>query len=65
MSNKLDNKDLEKVIGASTNDHIVRPGETLAYIAQLHNCKMSDLIKLNNISNPDLIHVGQVIKYPC
>jgi LysM repeat protein len=47
--------------------HIVRPGESLSAIAQKYygdTDKYVDIAKANNISNPDLIRVGQKIQIP-
>ena len=40
---------------------IVRYGETLSYIANRYNTTVENLASLNNISNPNLIYVGQKI----
>ncbi|MBQ9014206.1 MAG: LysM peptidoglycan-binding domain-containing protein, partial [Bacilli bacterium] len=40
---------------------IVRYGETLSYIANRYNTTVENLTSLNNISNPNLIYVGQKI----
>lgn len=42
----------------------VRPGDTLASIAHRHGVSLSHLIAVNNIVNPDLIFVGQVLTLP-
>ena len=44
--------------------HIVRSGETLSGIAQLYRTTVAELQRLNNISNPNLIRVGQVLNLP-
>jgi nucleoid-associated protein YgaU len=47
--------------------HIVRPGESLSAIAQKYYGDMEkyvEIAKANNISNPDLIRVGQKIQIP-
>ena len=45
----------------SNNYIIVRYGETLSYIANRYNTTVDNLARLNNISNPNLIYVGQKI----
>ncbi len=45
-----------------TQDHTVRPGETLRSIAQFYGLTVQDLVTLNQIANPDTIYVGQVLK---
>jgi LysM repeat protein len=44
--------------------HIVRPGETLAQIAQLYGVPMPDIMNLNSITNPDHVEVGQQLVIP-
>ena len=44
--------------------HIVRSGETLSGIAQSNRTTVSDLARLNNISNVNLIRVGQALRLP-
>lgn len=41
--------------------HIVKIGETLTSIAKEHNTTVKKLIKLNELDNPNLIKVGQII----
>jgi LysM repeat protein len=43
---------------------IVRPGDTLSRIASTWNVTVSELAVANGISNPDLIHLNQVIHRP-
>lgn len=45
----------------SNNYIIVRYGETLSYIANRYNTSVENLVRLNNIQNPNLIYVGQKI----
>jgi LysM repeat protein len=44
--------------------HTVAPGETLAEIAAIHGVTVSDLIDANDLSNPDLLGIGQLIAIP-
>ena len=39
-------------------------GDTLTSIARRYKTTVSELVKLNNIKNPDLIYVGQKLKIP-
>lgn len=39
--------------------YIVRPGDTLYRISRKYGITVADIVKANNINNPDLIHVGQ------
>jgi murein DD-endopeptidase MepM/ murein hydrolase activator NlpD len=41
--------------------HTIRPGETLRSIANFYNVAIEDLIRLNEIANPNAIYVGQVL----
>lgn len=40
----------------------VQKGDTLTQIARKHGQSVSSLMSMNNISNPNRIHVGQVLK---
>jgi LysM repeat protein len=44
--------------------HTVMPGETLSQIARRYGLTVDDLIRANNITNPSLITVGQVLMVP-
>ena len=48
----------------STNTHTVRAGDTLSAIARQHRTTVSELQRLNNIANVNLIRVGQVLRLP-
>lgn len=41
--------------------YIVRQGDTLHAIARRHNTTIDGIMRLNNLSNPNLISVGQVL----
>lgn len=43
-------------------EYIVKSGDTLSKIAYNNGVTLTDLIGINDIKNPNLIHVGQVIK---
>lgn len=45
-------------------DYTVQPGDTLGRIAKEHGVSVNDLVKANNISNPNLIYPGQVLTIP-
>ena len=45
-------------------DYTVERGDTLVGIAGEHDVSVSDLMKANNIKNPDLIRIGQVLVIP-
>ncbi|UVI28103.1 LysM peptidoglycan-binding domain-containing protein [Paenibacillus spongiae] len=45
--------------------HIVKKGESLYLIAQKYDVSLEELLKLNpNITNPDVINVGEKVKIP-
>lgn len=41
--------------------YVVKSGDTLSHIALWYNTTVEELVKLNNIQNPNLIYVGQRI----
>ncbi|MCI9016725.1 MAG: LysM peptidoglycan-binding domain-containing protein [Clostridia bacterium] len=45
----------------NTEYYIVKKGDTLGSIANRYNTTVNELVKLNNIENPNLIYVGQKI----
>jgi LysM repeat protein len=49
---------------ASAGAHRVRSGETLSSIAQRYKTSITRLVRMNNISNPDLIVVGHRLRVP-
>jgi lysozyme len=54
-----------KGTASSTNKptyYTVKPGDTLSAIAKRYNTTVQNLVKLNNIKNPDLILVGQKLR---
>ena len=44
--------------------YTVQSGDTLVVIAKKFNTTVDAISKLNNITNPNLIHVGQVLVLP-
>jgi len=44
--------------------HVVQPGETLFMIGLRYGVSWSTLARLNNLANPNLIYVGQVLLIP-
>lgn len=44
--------------------HIVKAGESLAIIAANYRISLNQLIAVNNISNPNIIYIGQQINIP-
>ena len=55
----------QNILSSSTSgNYTIKRGDTLSKIATLNNITVSDLVKANNIKNPDLILVGQSIIIP-
>ena len=46
----------------STRSVIVKRGDTLSGIAEQYGTTVAQLVQLNNIKNPNLIYIGEVIK---
>lgn len=46
---------------APAKNHIVRPGESLWTIAQIHNTTVDRLIELNDLNNPNILYPGQIL----
>ena len=57
-------EDTTKDVRKEVKEIIVRRGDTLSRIAREYNTSYEYLAKINNISNPNLIYVGQEIKVP-
>lgn len=51
-------------VSAQSNTHIVQPGESLTSIAAAYGTNVSTLLRLNNLSDPNVIRVGQAIVVP-
>ncbi|WP_122638594.1 LysM peptidoglycan-binding domain-containing protein [Romboutsia sp. Marseille-P6047] len=45
-----------------TGSYIVKYGDTLTSIAEKFNTTVSNLVELNNIQNPNLIYVGEILR---
>lgn len=48
----------------TTKRYVVVAGDTLSKIAKEYGCTVAELVKLNNIKNPDLIYINQLIVLP-
>ena len=42
--------------------YLVKPGDTLSQIAQIYGTTVSELVRINDIQNPNLIYVGEKIR---
>lgn len=49
---------------SAVKEYIVKSGDTLIKIAQRFGTTTKRLMRINGISNPDLIRIGQVLKLP-
>ncbi len=49
---------------ATGNEHVVRSGDTLASIAAQYGVTVNGIIRENNLTNPDVISVGQKLFIP-
>ena len=54
----------EETTKTSDIEYVVKKGDTLSKIASKYGTTYQELAKYNNIANPNIIHVGQVIKIP-
>jgi lipoprotein-anchoring transpeptidase ErfK/SrfK len=48
----------------ATTTYIVQPGQELGLIAKEYGVDVQDIVRLNNISNPDLLFIGQELTIP-
>lgn len=55
---------LTLLVGLFSVDYTVERGDTLGKIARDHDVSVADLVDANNIPNPDLIRIGQVLIIP-
>jgi lipoprotein-anchoring transpeptidase ErfK/SrfK len=47
-----------------TTVHVVEQGQELGLIAKMYDVNMQDIVQLNDLSNPDLLYVGQELTIP-
>ncbi len=61
----IHDEQLNQTSGGTLLPYRVKPGDSLAAIAEQYHVSVSDLARWNNIENPDILTVGQqlVIKY--
>ena len=57
------NETAEPTLGANQT-HMVQPGETLFAIANLYGVSIGAIVQANNLTDPNLIQVGQVLQIP-
>ena len=59
--------ELNEVAGGANGNYIrytVKSGDCLSVLAVQYHTTVAELVKINNIKNPDLIRVGQVLLIP-
>ena len=54
----------EDIVLENKNTYTVKKGDNLTNIAKTYNTTVTELVRLNNITNKNLIYVGQIIKLP-
>ncbi len=54
---------LKKFNDSNGGTYIVQPGDTLNKIAEMYGTTVGELVRLNGLSNPNMIVVGQEIVY--
>ena len=59
---KMNDDQLEEVSGGSILPYQVQQGDSLSAIAKKYHCTVDDLMRWNNIKNPNIITVGQQLK---
>ncbi len=47
---------------SNTGTYTVKSGDSLSAIARRHNLTITEISRMNNITNPNRIHAGQVLK---
>ena len=58
----MNDEELGQVTGGSALPYQIQPGDTLESIAKKYNVTIDQLVRWNNISNPNIIPVGQQLK---
>ncbi|MBZ0290641.1 MAG: LysM peptidoglycan-binding domain-containing protein, partial [Anaerolineae bacterium] len=56
--------DPEAPYTGATTTHVVEPGQELGLIAKQYGVDIADIVTLNDISNPDLLFIGQELTIP-
>ena len=68
MSSKLNDEKLSNVNGGLMIDGVeychVKEGDTLSEIAERYHVKMIDIMRANNITNPDFIRANTMLVIP-
>lgn len=48
---------------ADENQYVVQPGDTLSQISEQANVSLADIVSWNQLTNPDLIYPGDVLRF--
>ena len=59
---KMNDEQMDEVTGGSILPYRVQPGDSLDVIAKKYNVTVEQLVKWNNLKNPDILTVGQQLK---
>lgn len=61
----MNDEQMDQVTGGTVLPHVVQAGDTLAAIAKKYNVTIEQLMKWNNIKDPNILMVGQqlVVKF--
>ena len=59
---KMNDEQMDEVTGGSILPYRVQPGDSLDVIAKKYNVTVEQLVKWNNLQNPDMLTVGQQLK---
>ena len=61
----MNDDQMDQVTGGSVLPYVVQAGDTLSAIAKKYNVTLEQLMKWNNIKDPNILTVGQrlVIKF--
>ncbi|MDC2845247.1 LysM peptidoglycan-binding domain-containing protein [Limosilactobacillus mucosae] len=61
-SNQSNSSSSSTTTDSAAASYTVKSGDTLSTIASQHNTTVNQIVSLNQLSNPNLIYVGQVLK---
>ena len=59
---KMNDDQLENVSGGSVIPYLVQPGDTVSAVAAKFSVSMDQLMKWNDIKDPNMLMVGQQLK---
>ena len=58
----MNDEQMDAVSGGTILPYRVQPGDSLNVVAKKFNVTVEQLVKWNNIKNPDMLTVGQQLK---